>query len=105
MCTTAYAVPDPADGTVGNTYFTMNYQSWGSGETISGSTTLTSAEAAPGTTLELTDFAFTIPNASLSADDMVNIRLNRLPGDASDTYASDVNIHMIRINYTGKKLL
>ena len=95
----------PEDGTAGNVYYELDYQSWASGETISGSTTLTSTEAAPGTTLELDSFTFTIPNTALSADDMVNIRVSREPGNVADTYASDVNIHLIRINYTGKKLL
>ncbi|MBU0577629.1 hypothetical protein KKF73_03615 [Patescibacteria group bacterium] len=95
----------PADGTAGNVYYELDYQSWADGETISGSTTLNSTQAAPGTTLQLDAFTFTIPNAALATDDMVNIRLSREPGNVADTYAGDVNIHLIRINYTGKKLL
>lgn len=95
----------PADGTAGNVYYELDYQSWANGETISGATTLTSTEAAPGTALQLDAFTFTIPNTALATDDMVNIRLSREPGDAADTYANDINIHLIRINYTGKKLL
>lgn len=95
----------PEDGTAGNVYYELDYQSWASGETISGATTLNSIEAAPGTTLQLDSFTFTIPNTALASDDMVNIRASREPGNAADTYAGDINIHMIRINYSGKKLL
>lgn len=93
----------PEDATAGNIYFELDYQSWADGETISGATTLTSTEATPGTTLELTRFVFTIPTAALAADDMINIRLSREPGNAADTYANDINIQMLRINYTSKK--
>ena len=94
----------PEDATAGNVYFQLDYQSWADGETISGATTLSSAQAAAGTALELTRFIFTIPAAALAADDMVNIRLSREPGNGSDPYANDINIQMLRINYTGKKL-
>ena len=93
----------PEDATSGNVYFELDYQSWADGETISGSTTLTSTEAAPGTALELTRFTFTIPATALAADDMVNIRFSREAGNVADTYANDINIQMLRINYTGKK--
>jgi len=94
----------PSDATTGNVYFTLDYQSWNNTETISGSTTLVSTESTPGTSLQLTRFIFTIPASALATDDMVNIRINRNPLNSADTYTADTNIHMIRINYTGKKL-
>ena len=94
----------PEDANAGNIYFTMDYQSWGDGETISGSTSLNSTEAAPAVTLQLTRFTFTIPAAAVAADDMVNIQVSREPGNAADTYANNINVQMLRINYTGKKI-
>ncbi|MBN2307263.1 hypothetical protein JXD20_04730 [Candidatus Peregrinibacteria bacterium] len=94
----------PEDVTAGNVYFELDYQSWANGETISGATTLNSTQAAPGTALELTRFTFTIPAAALDADDMVNIRLSREAGNVANTYTNDINILMLRLNYTGKKL-
>jgi len=94
----------PEDATAGNVYWELDYQAWGDAETISGSTTLNSTEATAGTALELTRFTFTIPAATLATNDMTAIRLSREPGNAADTYANDINLVMVRINYTGKKL-
>ncbi len=95
-----------ADGSAGNVFFQFDYAAFAVGEALSpGSfTNLTSAEAAPGTSLEVSTVSFTMASANLSADDMINFRLRRDPGDVSDTYGDDANVHKIRIRYTGKKI-
>ncbi len=95
----------PSDVSTGNVYFTCDYNAFAIGETITGNNALNSTESVSGTSLELDSFAFTLANSELATDDMINIRVNRIPGNAADTYSEDINIHMIRINYTGKKLL
>ncbi len=94
------------DGTAGNVHFQFDYAAFALGEALAGGsfTNLTSTEAAPGTTLELSSVTFTMASANLAADDMVNFRMRRDPLNGSDTYGADANIHKIRVRYTGKKI-
>jgi hypothetical protein len=64
-------------------------------------------QAAPGVDAQTTSTGinFQIPNASLAANDMINIRLQRDGGNGADTFTGSLNVHMVRIEYTGKKLL
>lgn len=96
----------PSDATAGNVTYGLNYASFASGTTIAvGSfATLTNTVAAPGVTLQLGSSSFTLANANLGANRMVDITLNRDPTVGTDTYAGNANIHMVRIRYTGKKL-
>ena len=97
----------PSDGTAGNVAFGLNYASFADGATIAGGsfTSLSNTVAAPGVTLQLGTSSFTLNSANLGASRMVDITLNRDPANVSDTYGGNANIHMIRIRYTGKKLL
>jgi hypothetical protein len=96
----------PSDVTAGNVVFTLNYASFASGTTVAaGSFTSTSnTVAAPGTALQLGNSSFTLLNANLGANRMVDITLNRDPTVGADTYAGNANIHMIRLRYQGKKI-
>ncbi len=100
----------PSDNTAGDVDFDLDFASFAVGETLAGGSFTdliggASFETVNVTTeLELYSFTVTLPNASIAADDMMNIRLSRTPGDAGDTYAADINIHMIRLEYSGKKI-
>ena len=97
-----------SDNTAGDLDFDFNYAAFAVGETMaSGSFTdaiSTTPSIAINSQLALQNITVTIPSAALAADDMLNFRFRRQPTDATDTYAADVNIHLIRIEYTGKKL-
>jgi hypothetical protein len=96
-----------SDNTAGNVRYEFNYFAYASGETVAGGDFLDlfSTEAvAVSEQLDLKQLTFTIPEATFTAGDMVNIRINRLGNDAADTYAADINIHMARIRYQGKQL-
>lgn len=100
----------PSDDTAGAIDFDLEYGSFGVGETIAGGSFTDAISGASfetvatTTQLDLYELSTAIPSASLALDDMVNFNLARTPGDAGDTYAADINIHMLRMSYTGKKL-
>ena len=100
----------PSDNTSGDIDFDLEYASFGIGDTVSSGSF---SDIIPGTTYEtvnsntqsnIYEMTGNLPSAGINSNDMMNIRLRRTPGDAGDTYAGDVNIHMLRISYTGKKL-
>ncbi|MEM9261018.1 MAG: hypothetical protein AAGA62_15350, partial [Bacteroidota bacterium] len=98
----------PSDNTAGDVDFELFHAAFGIGETVAGGS-FTDTVAGPSTVninteLDLYELNEDLPAAGLAADDMVNIRFRRTPGTAADTYAGDVNIHMLRIAYTGKRL-
>jgi len=96
----------PSDNGNGDVDFDLDYASFSVGDTIaSGSFTDVIAGATyqtvnVNTDLDLYSFTATIPAAALTVSDMIDMRLSRTPGDAGDTYASDVNIHMVKVSYT-----
>lgn len=93
----------PSNTDTGDVRWEFDYAAKAEGETISGGdfATILATPSAPGTTLELETQSFTMPGATFAVDDMINIHLNRDGGDAADTFTGDVNIHMVRIKYTG----
>jgi hypothetical protein len=99
----------PSDNTTGDVDFDFDYASFALGDTIAtGSFTDaigTVETVAVNTQLDVYQLTVTIPAAALGTGEMVNFRFNRDPTVGADTYAADVNIHLIRIDYTGKKLL
>jgi len=98
----------PSDNTAGNVQFELLHAAFGIGETVtSGSfadTVTGAASIAASTELDIYELSEDIPAASLALDDMINLNLARTPGVAADTYAGDINIHQLRISYTGKEL-
>jgi len=101
----------PSDNTAGAIDFDLDFDSYAVTDTIAAGTFTDVIGAATfetvnlNTQLNLYSFTATLPNASIAADEMIDIRLGRTPADAGDTYAADINIHEVRLRYTGKKLL
>jgi hypothetical protein len=98
----------PSDTSAGDVSFVLRHAAFGIGETVSNGAftdTLTGPETITASTeLDIYELSGDIPAATLAADDMINFNLRRQPGDAADTYAGDINIHQLRISYTGKEL-
>gem|GEM_PF-5829873 len=98
----------PSDNTTGDVQFQLRHAAKAVGEVIANGDfvdTVAGAETiAVNTELEMYELVEDIPAATLALDDMVNINLRRVPGNAADTYGGDINIHMLRIAYTGKRL-
>ena len=99
----------PSDTNTGNVAWMFDYASIGVGDTVNTAafSTINTTQAAPGIDSQLTtsNTLFTIPNTSTANDEMINFRLNRDGGNASDTFTGNVNIQMLKIRYTGKKIL
>jgi hypothetical protein len=94
----------PSDATAGNVVLDSNYASWAVGQVIGSYNALTTTVAVPAIADRLVTTTFTLANANLAANRMVNFKITRDPTKVADTYAGDVNIQKIRIRYTGKKL-
>lgn len=100
----------PSDNTAGAIDFDLEFASFAVGETLAGGSFTDLIGGAVfetvniTTELQLYETTITFPNASIAADDMMNFRLSRTPGDAGDTYGADINIHMMRLEYSGKKI-
>jgi hypothetical protein len=99
----------PSDATAGNVRWNFDYASLATTETVvAGSfTAINYTQAAPGVSVAVTTTGtnFQIPGAAMAANDMVNVRVRRAGADPLDTYTGNANIQMVRIEYTGKKLL
>jgi hypothetical protein len=99
----------PNGTNTGNVRWNFDYASLATGEAVVAGafTQVLYTQAAPGADAQTTSTGtnFQIPNASLAANDMINIRLQRDGGNGADTFTGSLNIHMVRIEYTGKKLL
>ncbi len=100
----------PSDNTSGAVDFDLEYALFAVGETVA---TGSFVDTILGTTyetvnlntqLDIYEMVANIPSADIALDDMISFNLHRTPADAGDTYGGDVNIHMIRMAYTGKKL-
>jgi len=98
----------PSDTSAGDVSFVLRHAAFGIGETVTNGSftdTLTGPETITASTeLDIYELTGDIPAATLAVDDMINFNLRRQPGDAADTYAGDINIHQLRISYTGKEL-
>jgi hypothetical protein len=98
----------PSNTNTGNVEWDFDYAILNITDVLSGGsfTNVGLTQAAPGTTLELTSTGttFTIPSGSITADRMASIQINRAGGAGTDTFTGNVNVHMVRIEYTGKKL-
>jgi hypothetical protein len=97
----------PSDATAGNVVMSMATAGFSSGTTVAAGSFATASNtiAAPGVSLQLNSTTLAISGAALAANQMVNLNLYRDPTVVADTYAGNANIHMVRIRYTGKKLL
>ena len=100
----------PSNNNALNVRWNFDYASLATGENVvAGSFTLISyTQAAPGSAnpqIVSTGTNFQIPGAAMAANDMVNIRLQRDGANALDTFTGNANIQMVRIEYTGKKIL
>ena len=99
----------PSNTNAGNVSWVFDYASLGIGDTVdvAAFSTINTSQAAPGVDSQLTttDALFTIPSTSITSDEMVNFRLSRNGADAGDTFTGNANIQMLRIRYTGKKVL
>ena len=100
----------PSDNGTGDVDFDLEYASFAVGETIAGGSFVdtipgaTYETVAATTQLEVYQMTHDFAAADLGVNEMLNFNLHRTPGDAGDTYGADINIHMLRIAYTGKKL-
>jgi hypothetical protein len=100
----------PSNNNALNVRWNFDYASLATGENVvAGSFALISyTQAAPGSAnpqIVSTGTNFQIPGAAMAANDMVNIRLQRDGANGLDTFTGNVNIQMVRIEYTGKKIL
>lgn len=99
----------PSDNTVGDVAWRFEHASLGIGDTVETAafSTINTTQTTPGVDSQLntSNNLFTIPNTDIANDEMINFRLNRNGADASDTFTGNVNIQMLRIKYTGKKVL
>jgi len=97
------------DGGAGEDFvWDFDYGSFGTGDTLSGgafTSTTTTVDVSAETSLNLNSTTFTVGNAVISADEMLNVRVSRDGDDAADDFPDEINIHMIRVEYTGKKVL
>jgi len=99
-----------SNNNAGDVDFDLEYASFGLGDVINSAPFTDTIPGANYTTIAagsqtvLAKLTEDIPAASLNANEMVNFRLRRSPGDAGDDYNGNINIHSIRISYTGKKL-
>jgi hypothetical protein len=96
----------PSNTNTGNVQWEVSYASVPNADTLTGAdfTTLTPPEAANGTTDQVQLEAFTIPSGVLAADEIVFFTVNRDGGAGGDTYTGNVDIHVVRVQYTGKKI-
>lgn len=98
----------PSNTNTGNVEWDFDYATFATGATLAGGsfTNIGFTQAAPGTTLQLTSTGstFSIPSGSIAAGRMVNFRINRDGGAGTDTFTGTLNVHMVRVNYTAKKL-
>lgn len=97
----------PSNTNTNNVQWDINYASVPVTDTLTAGdfTNLTPTEAANGTTDQVQTESFTIPSGVLAVDEMVLFYLNRDGGAGTDTYTGNVDIHLVRVQYTGKKLL
>ncbi len=99
----------PSNTNTGNVGWTFEHAALGSGDIVNSTafTTINATQAASGIDSQLTTTGtlFTIPNTNIASDGMINFRLNRNGAAAFDTFTGNVNIHMLKIRYTGKKVL
>lgn len=95
----------PSDGAAGTVRWEFDHGAHAAGEVVDALdfTEIILDQATPGTTLELVSSGttFTIPGAGLAAGDVVSIQINRPANNAADTYGPEVNIHLMRVDYTG----
>ena len=97
----------PSDATTGDLFLEFDRASFGVGDDV---TTVFTNTDLPTQTVNITTqsqiYSTTaiIPAADIAAGELQNFRFRRTPADVSDTYVGDINIHMIRLDYTGKKL-
>ena len=98
----------PSDNTAGDLFLEFDYGSFGVGDTIVTAsftdTVLPTQSITASTQGVVSEFTMTVPNTEIALDEMINFRFRRQPDEAADTYAADINVHMIRMAYTGKKL-
>lgn len=101
----------PEDNGTGDVDFDMVYASIDDGETLQAGSYTDAIGGAVfetvnlNTELDVYSTSATIPAAALAAGDMLHFSVGRTPGDAGDTYNAHLNLHMVMIEYTGKKLL
>jgi len=100
----------PSNNNALNVRWNFDYASLAVGENVvaGGFTQINYTQAAPGSAnpqIVTTSTNFQIPGAAMAANDMVNIRLQRDGASGLDTFTGNANIQMVRIEYTGKKIL
>lgn len=97
----------PSNTNGGNVQWEFGYASLPDADTITGGdfTLLTPTEAANGTTNQIQQETFAIPAGVIAADEVVFIILNRDGAAGADTFTGNVDIHEVRVEYTGKKIL
>jgi len=97
----------PSNTDTGGVRWLNNYGAVPVGEVLDDTdvTQVSVTEAAGGTTNQVQTEVFTISNGGISLNEMMFFMIMRDVGHAEDTYTGNVDIHEIRIEYTGKKVL
>lgn len=90
----------------GNIRWLLEYKSVTSGSSVATPLlTSTFVQPSPGTAGSLTDTgtALTIPSGSVTANALLTLSIRREGKDASDTYGGSGHVHLVRVEYTGKR--
>lgn len=96
----------PSTAAAGNVKWQLDWVAINSGELLTAGVTSTSVvDATTSTQDELQESDdMTIASASLSAEDVIGIRIYRDPADVADTYAADASLVFVEFEYVSDKL-
>lgn len=94
----------PATTGAGDVRWALEHRVVAPGGSITGSPTLsTLTQATPGVAnkLQTTGTSLFVPAVLISANAMLSLSVARLGSDAADTYPGKVQVHHVRVRYTG----
>ena len=89
-------------GTTGDLKLTSDIRSATIDSAITSGATDTGTKTTDGTGDDLNDLTITIAAADFNANEFIGLKLSRDPADGSDTLSSDVRIHALIFEYTGR---
>lgn len=90
----------PQDGTGGNVRWQVTVLAASTGTDLTGAGTTAAATSSASTTAHGLRFGTASPGVTISGGNFIRIQVERLGGDALDTYAAAINFLGININYT-----
>lgn len=94
----------PSISGAGNVRWVLEYKSVAPGSSVGGPLlTSTFVQPSPGTgsSLTTTGTSLTVPGGTVTANALLTISISREGKDASDTFAGQAWVHLVRISYTG----